>query len=276
MSVAELTGQGQDNGVSASIDDVREYWNSHLNCTQFLGPVSAQVGSDEFYDTLQATLFDRYTYKKALLAEFARGHHGETLLEIGCGLGLELGYLGQHGFDVTGIDLAPAAAELAGRHLNRLKVTGRTLVQNVEMLEFPDHSFDAIYSSGVIQHTPNIYKAIKQMMRVLRPGGRMLIILYHRHSWFYLLHKLAGTNIEFSDRDAPIINTYSRADLRGLFSKLRDIRIDTEYYYPVPTNRKGVLASLFNRVLVPVTKRIPSTIMKQFGWHLVLTGIKPS
>ncbi len=153
-------------------------------------------------------------------------------------------------------------------------MTGRALVENAERMSFPDESFDSVYSSGVIQHTPHINRAISEIWRVLRRGGKILIILYHRHSWFYLLQKISGTNIEFEDQDAPIINTYTRKEMKSLFSKFRDISVSVEYYRPKPTKRAGVLPFLFNNVFVNGTKIIPSAIMKNFGWHLVLTGTK--
>ena len=260
--------------MNNSVDKVRDYWNSHLNCTQFIGNKDVSIGSDEFYSLLADYIVERHGYKDELLEEFARGCEGKKLLEVGCGLGVELVRLGKLGFDVTGIDLAPKAVELAGSYLKRLKVNGRAMVQNVERLDFPGESFDAVYSSGVIQHTLDIRKAISEMIRVLRPGGKMLIILYHRHSWFFLLHKLTGVNIEFDDKDAPIINAYTRKELKLLFAGLSDINISCEYCYPKRTKRSGMLAMLYNYIFVPGAKIIPSVIMKKLGWHLVLTGVK--
>ena len=255
-------------------DAVRDYWNSHLNLSQFVPDQSIRVGSDEFYRVVERTILERHEYKTRLLEEFAKGSDGKTLLEVGCGLGVELGRLGKLGFDVTGIDLAPAAVDLAGRYLKRLHVKGRTRVQNAEEMDFPDKSFDAVYSSGVIQHTPDIRKAIAEMFRVLRPGGKMMVILYHRRSWFYLLHKLTGVNIEFGDKDAPIINAYTRRELRSLFGNLRNIKIACEYYYPLQTNRTGLLSIVYNYAFVPGIKILPVGLIKHFGWHLVLTGVK--
>jgi len=257
-----------------AIDEVRDYWNSHLNCTQFITDRNLTIGSDEFYKILENHISNHHSYKVKLLGDFATACRGKKLLEVGCGLGVELGRLGKLGMDVTGIDLSPNAVEIAGNYLERLGVSGKTVVQNVEHMDFADECFDAIYSSGVIQHTPDIKKAISEMTRVLRPGGKLLVILYHRHSWFYLLHKLTGINIEFNDKDAPIINTYTRSELKSLFGSLRNVNINCEYYYPRRTRRRGSLAFFFNYMFVPSMRIIPAFIMKNFGWHLVLRGIK--
>lgn len=256
-----------------SIQDVKDYWNSHLNCTQFLTYKEVALGSDEFYNLLDKTM-ERYSYKKRLFKELSQSSEGQKLLEVGCGLGLELAKLGKSGFEVTGVDLSPRAVELADSYLKRQEVKGRALIQNAENMDFSNDVFDVVYSSGVLQHTPNIEKAILEIWRVLKPGGRILIVLYHRRSWFYLLYKLSRINIEFQDRDAPIINTYTRKELKSLFSRFRNMTIRFEYYYPEPTKRNGLLPGLFNYLFIPATRIIPSTIMKNFGWHIVLVGIK--
>lgn len=259
--------------MTRDIEEVRDFWNSHLNLTQFLPSDDVEVGSDAFWEHLERSM-DRYGYKDALLERFAASCGGGKLLEVGSGLGIELARLGELGFDVTGADLAPNAVDLCNTYLRRKGVAGRAVVQDAESLTFEDQSFDAVYSSGVIQHTPNIGKAIAEIWRVLRPGGRILVILYHRRSWFYLLQRLSGTNVEFESGEAPIVNAYTRSELRRLFSRFRDLEIDTEYYYPRPTQRPGLAARLYNRVFVPVMGALPESTVRRFGWHLVLMGRK--
>jgi SAM-dependent methyltransferase len=257
-----------------SVREVRDYWDSHLNLTQFLPKEEGvAVGSDESYHRLEEAL-RRYEYKTPLLERFAKGEQGHRLLEVGCGLGVELATLGTLGFRVTGIDLGSTAVLLSNRYLKRQGIPGRALVQNAEEMAFDEDSFDAVYSSGVLQHTPNIRRAIAEIHRVLKPGGRILIILYHRYSWFNLLRQLSGVRVEFESDDAPIINTYRPKELKVLFHAFRDVRVHHEYYYPRPTRRKGTLAFLFNRVFVPVMRALPRRVVRKAGWHLVLTGRK--
>lgn len=260
-------------GERPTIGDVQEYWDSHLNLTQFINEHHVEVGSDEFYRLLSETL-DRYDYKPILLRDFAKGRRGKRLLEVGCGLGIELGQLGKLGFVVTGIDLAPRAIQIANDYMKRQGVRGEARVEDAEELSFDDETFDAVYSCGVLQHTPNIDRAISEIWRVMKPGGDILIILYHRHSWFYVLQRLSGTNIEFESEDAPIINTYTRNELRTLFARFRDIKIQCEYYYPKRTPRRGFLPFLFNWAFVPAMGAVPAPVARRFGWHLVLTARK--
>ena len=258
--------------MSANIEDVRTYWDSHLNQTQFLRGKEAVASSDEFYQALEG--IHRYEYKPLLLQEFAQGCTGQKLLEVGSGLGLELAQLAEFGFEVTGIDLAPRAVQTCQGYLAYRGLSGRALVQNAEHMELPDNYFDAVYSSGVLLCTPDIHRAIAEIWRVLKPRGKILIILYHTRSWFYMLKRISHANFEFESEDAPIINTYTRAEARQLFNRFSDIDIRTEYYYPTPTVRNGVLATAFNYVFVPMMRMIPRRFVRQFGWHLILTARK--
>jgi SAM-dependent methyltransferase len=66
-----------------------------------------------------------------------------------------------------------------------LGLSGTFLQANAEQLGFPDQCFDLVYSHGVLHHTPNTRTAIDEVYRVLKPGGRAIVMLYHRHSFNY-------------------------------------------------------------------------------------------
>ena len=111
-----------------NITDVEKYWNSHLNCTQFLTDESlknTEIGSDDFYKKIEDS-FKRYSYKDEVFREFARDCSGKKLLEVGSGLGIELGRLGKCGYEVTGIDLAPRAVDLANTYLKKTACKGES------------------------------------------------------------------------------------------------------------------------------------------------------
>lgn len=110
---------------------------------------------------------------------FALGpiHAGEAVLDLGCGAGFDalvaaqlVGASGR----VAGIDLSPAMLEVAdaGRaELGFRQVEFR--VASVEALPFPDPSFDVALSNGVLNLIPDKPAALREVLRVLRPGGRL-------------------------------------------------------------------------------------------------------
>ena len=61
---------------------------------------------------------------------------------------------------------------------------------DAEKLAFPDGSFDFVWSWGVIHHSSNTERILKEIWRVLRPGGEAIIMVYHRGWWNYYFTEL--------------------------------------------------------------------------------------
>lgn len=120
-----------------------------------------------------------------VLAGLAARH--PSILEVGCGQGIDstvLCALMAPGSRYTGIDYSPTSVDIArgnaqglAAHLN---VTPEYSVGNAESLAFADNQFDAVYSMGVIHHTADEASAIREVFRVLQPGGTATIFLYRR------------------------------------------------------------------------------------------------
>ena len=92
----------------------------------------------------------------------------EKILEIGCGRGFVVRELQNVSPETYGIDVNPNSIEHG--------VSSNLKAMDAERLEFDDASFDKLYSFHVIEHVQNIRKALEEMERVLRPGGRMLLV----------------------------------------------------------------------------------------------------
>lgn len=105
---------------------------------------------------------------------------GKSCLDAGCGGGRFMVALARLGTrEVKGIDISATAVALANERLKKrglLHAEARTA--SVLAIPFPDHSFDYVVSSGVIHHTPNPKGAFKELVRVLRPGGKLFLSVY--------------------------------------------------------------------------------------------------
>jgi ubiquinone/menaquinone biosynthesis C-methylase UbiE len=253
--------------------DVEEYWDSHHLGTQFFSEAAAAPGSKEYFLGFDRAM-ERWEYKNRLINWIATEYPRGKLLEVGCGLGQDLTKFARRGLSVTGIDLAPSVAEMAQRHLEAYNLEGQALQGNAERLDFQYAGFDVVHSCGVLQHTPDIQQAVNEIYRVTREGGLAVVVVYYRYSWFNLVSKFGRANIEFEDQDPPIINKYSKRELRKIFSSFSKVDITLEYCYPSPTPRKGPLAALYNRGFIPALKTIPYAVMKNFGWHVVVKAQK--
>ncbi|MBZ5657750.1 MAG: class I SAM-dependent methyltransferase [Acidobacteriia bacterium] len=107
------------------------------------------------------------------------------MLEIGCGCGSEAERFARAGARYTAVDLTNAAVSITQRRFQLGGLEGCFTQGDAEDLPFADGSFDLVYSHGVLHHTPNTPRAIREVHRVLAPGGRAMIMLYHRDSFNY-------------------------------------------------------------------------------------------
>lgn len=97
---------------------------------------------------------------------------GKRVLEIGCGRGVGLEILLSLGSEhVTGFDLDPKMIALAQKRLEKYGNRACVFVGDAEAIDSPAASFDAVVDYGVIHHIPRWQQALKEIARVLKPGG---------------------------------------------------------------------------------------------------------
>jgi ubiquinone/menaquinone biosynthesis C-methylase UbiE len=109
--------------------------------------------------------------------------HEKDVLEIGVGCGSHAQLLAQHARSYRGIDITDFAVKCTRLRLSCFGINGSVLCMDAEKLNFPDNSFDFIWSWGVIHHSSNTRKILEEIFRVLRPGGKVITMVYHRSFW---------------------------------------------------------------------------------------------
>ena len=100
---------------------------------------------------------------------------GEAL-DVGCGTGFLSFELAARGYRVTGIDFAPSMLEEARRKAIERAATIRFEHGDAEQLTFPPRSFDLVITRHVLWTLPHPEQAIDEWIRVLRPGGRLVVV----------------------------------------------------------------------------------------------------
>ena len=249
------------------IDAIRAYWNVRIHDLEI---ARHPVGSRQFFAELQAYRFEKLDYLPHVV-DFT-GYKGKRLLEVGCGIGTDLVLFAKHGAAVTGIDLAETAIDLAKANFALNGVCGDLQTMNGEDMQIDDESFDVVYAHGVLQYTDDAERMIRELHRVLRPGGEAILMAYNRYSWLYLLSKLFGTRLEHED--APAFRTFSIRQLRRTLGAFSRVEIVPERF-PVKTRlHHGLKARVYNTLFVGAFNLIPRPIVRPFGWHIMAKAIK--
>lgn len=211
---------------------VKRFWEAN--------PVAARsvphpLGTPEYfayYDALrEANESPAFAAEVHEYAAFA----GKHVLDVGSGNGYVLSRYATHGARTCGIDLTSTAAALCKRRFALMRLPGEFLVGNAESLPFADASFDCVCSMGVLHHTPDTARAVGEVRRVLKPGGRLIVMFYHRNSLQYrvkfpLMRLVRGLSMQDSvnlvdGAGNPKGDVYSRAELKALLRGFADLQL---------------------------------------------------
>ncbi|HLW61645.1 MAG TPA: class I SAM-dependent methyltransferase [bacterium] len=161
--------------------DVYEYWNSNPCETNFRDLNPPEKYSRGYFEAIEEL---RYTRDPGIhaFAQFPR-FHGCKVLEVGVGAGTDFLQWVRAGAEAYGIDLTSEAVEHVRQRLRLYDLRAADVrVADCENLPYPDNAFDLVYSWGVIHHTPNLERALSEIVRVCRPGGMCKVMVYNRHS----------------------------------------------------------------------------------------------
>lgn len=109
----------------------------------------------------------------------------KKVLDLGCGSGRHIVYLAKRGFEVYGIDIAPEGIKITKDWLRKEKLKANLKIGNIyKKLPYPNNFFDALISTQTLHHNRigNIRKLIKEMERILKPGGFIFITVSKKKS----------------------------------------------------------------------------------------------
>ena len=165
-------------GAAETKEEVRGFW-SRTPCGSW--DATAPEGTREYYDQIEARRYELEPFIHSF-AQFSRTR-GQEVLEIGVGVGTDHVQFARAGARLHGVDLTERGVDLVRQRLALEGLASELQVADAESLPFADASFDVVYSWGVLHHTPDTPRAIAEAVRVLRPGGRLCMMVYARHAW---------------------------------------------------------------------------------------------
>lgn len=252
-------------------DKVRDFWDEQSCDTQV---ATAPRFSREYFEEIEAFRYSDQPFIHSF-AQFTR-YHGKRVLEVGFGAGTDFIQWLRAGARVSGIDLTNEAIENV-RH--RIQAYGLPSPENLQVsdaenLPFESDMFDLGYSFGVLHHTPNTEKAVRELVRVIRPGGELKIMLYNRRSiaminrWvrFGLLKGRPWRSLRWivwNMVESPGTKGYTPRELIRMLTaaRLRNIHVHTEI-----TSMDYLSSSAFSP-LNWMYRRAIQLAGYHFGWH---------
>ena len=215
----------------------------------------------------------------------------KTVLEIGCGAGPAVRRYARSGARTFAVDLTKISVERTHKSLKLLNLKGNVLQSDAAFLPFKDNSFDYVLSFGVLHHIPSTEEGLKEVHRVLKPGGKALIALYYRHillrnmllfglfRWVlrsFLSAPGERTGLQFADTpeefvrmydgpDNPIGRVYSKDEMNNLFSAFKIVNME---------QHGAPIRFLFGSKYMPTF--LHKLIDRYFGLCLCIEAEKPS
>jgi len=267
----------------------------------FTDRIEAEEFSKEFYQEIDERFFsDVKTFMPWSsipfdpLIDFA-SLPNRDVLEIGVGNGSHAQLISEAARSYTGIDLTEYGVRSTSerlRHFGLNKPNVKVIRMDAEQMDFPDNSFDMVWSWGVIHHSANTRKILEEMHRVLRPGGIAITMVYHRSIWNYyifsglfsgifhgtLLKTLSLHKTRQHIIDGAIARYYSIPEWKALasdFFSVEEIRIygSKSELIPLPDGRlktrmKSLIPNSWSRLLTNRCRMgmfLVSTISKPLG-----------
>ncbi len=177
----------ENNTSQADIDERnRSFWNE-LCGSQLAQQLGVTDSSKESLAKFDNWYMEFYPY---LRRHIPFGQlKGKRVLEVGLGYGTISQLLAEAGADYSGLDIAAGPVHMVNHRLQQNGLSGKAVQGSVLEAPFPDAAFDYFIAIGCLHHTGNLQRALDEAWRMLKPGGKAMVMVYYAYSyrrWVYV------------------------------------------------------------------------------------------
>ncbi len=172
--------------------------------------------------------------KKDNILQWLKTLPRRKILDQGCGIGQWTITLSKLGFKPTGLDYSEKLIQAAKKNAKKHKANCKFIQADIRNLPFKPQSFNAVLSAGILEHVPETEQCIKEISRILKPKGHLIIHIPHKISMFTinkLLQKALGI------WKAGYEKSFTKPQVRKLL-KQHNFKILKQYTNPIePTSK---------------------------------------
>lgn len=258
--------------------------------------LAAEEGSPEFFREIDRRFFESSPFYLsdppfARLIPFDR-LRGKRVLEVGCGLGAHAMLFAETGCELTAVDLTPRAIEMTRKRLTQLGLAADVRQMDAERMEFGEGEFDFVWSWGVIHHSADPARILREMLRVLKPSGEVRLMVYHRRSlnaWYFMargiltakfLQGMSPADMVSHYSDGYVARSYTREEFASLLRRCGFADVTTSVVGQtseiVPLPGRGVFGRMKSALVSAIPGPLAETVLSRLGYFLFATARKPA
>jgi len=252
------------------IKEVTEFWDKRP-CN--IKHSNKQLGTMEYFNEVEERKYSVEPHIPTFV-EFGKWN-GKKVLEIGCGIGTDAINFVRYGAEYTGIELSKESLDITRKRfevfeLNEgvklLHMNGEDLGEYLEK-----NTFDLVYSFGVIHHTPNPDKVLKNIYNSLKIEGEMRIMLYAKESWKSYMIDI-GLDQPEAQYGCPIANTYTRDGITSTLTEIgfKDINIKQDHIFKYNVEKYKKYEYEEEEWFKHMPFKMKKKLDKELGWHMLI------
>ena len=147
----------------------------------------SETYSDEYY--LNSVTAYSFRIRQKRVIEYLDNLNGKKILDIGCGPGIMVDYMIEKNFEYHGVDISEKMIDVCNKKYSNIESV-KFSIGAIEAIKYPDNFFDIVIVMGVVEYVDKDLNAIKELARVVKPQGTVIITLPNKYSPFRIWHRI--------------------------------------------------------------------------------------